>query len=360
MNPMINSNKQPNPDSALTFSNKVWIVTGILTLSVIVIFVLKAAFSVLLIILAACLIAVFFHGFGDLIEQLTKLSHRISVLVGVAITVMFLAGIFWFMGSTLQVQIAELTSDLPEMIAKAKTSLSHSTIGNKVLESIAEFDDTKIMSTAKGFFNTSFGVLGDLYIIIFLGIFFTVDPSIYKEGIIKLTPVAGKKDVRIVLERISVVLKGWLKGMLLAMFLIGILTVIALKIYNIPLALTLAILAGLMNFIPNFGPLIAMIPAVLIGFTISVNMAIVVAITYLGIQTLESNVVTPMIQKKMINLPPALTILSQVIMGTMSGFLGILLATPLLAIVIVLVDELYVKKQNALEISTVAAETENA
>ena len=356
---MTNSNKQPNSDSALTFSNKVWIVTGILTLSVIVIFVLKAAFSVLLIILAACLIAVFFHGFGDMIERLTKLSHRISVLIGVAITVMFLAGIFWFMGSTLQAQVAELKSDFPEMIAKAKASLSHSTIGNKVLESIAAFDDTKIMSTARGFFNTSFGVLGDLYIIIFLGIFFTVDPSIYKEGIIKLTPVAGKKDVRIVMERISVVLKGWLKGMLLAMFLIGILTVIALKIYNIPLALTLAILAGLMNFIPNFGPLIAMIPAVLIGFTISVNMAIVVAITYLGIQTLESNVVTPMIQKKMINLPPALTILSQVIMGTMSGFLGILLATPLLAIVIVLVDELYVKKQNALEISAMAAESEH-
>jgi len=107
-----------------------------------------------------------------------------------------------------------------------------------------------------------------------------------------------------------------------------------------------------MNFIPNFGPLIAMIPAVLIGFTISVNMAIIIAITYLIIQTIESNVVTPMIQKKMINLPPALTIMSQVIMGTMSGFLGILLATPLLAIIIVLVDELYIKKQKTIQISS--------
>lgn len=345
-------NPRPHANSALSFSHKVWIVTGILTLSVIVIFVLKAAFSVLLIVLAACLIAVFFHGLGDMIERFTKLNHRVSVFIGVLITIAFLSGIFWFMGSTIQAQIAELNSDLPEMIDKAKASLSHSTVGKKILESIEGFDDSKIMSTAKGVFNTSFGVLGDLYIIIFLGIFFTVDPSIYKEGIIKLTPVSGKKDARIVMDRISAVLKGWLKGMLLAMFLIGILTVIALTIYKVPLALTLAILAGIMNFIPNFGPLIAMIPAVLIGFTISVNMAIIIAITYLVIQTIESNVITPMIQKKMINLPPALTILSQVLMGTVSGFLGILLATPLLAIIIVLVDELYVKKQKIIALSS--------
>lgn len=347
------SSNQPNP--GLSFSHKVWIVTGILTLSVIVIFVLKAAFSVLLMILAACLISVFFHGLGDMIERFTKLSHRISVLIGVLITIAFLSGIFWFMGSTIQTQIAELKSDFPQMIAKAKGSLSQSTIGNKILEDISGFDDNKIMSTAKGVFSTSFGVIGDLYIILFLGIFLTVDPSIYKQGIIKLTPVSAKEDARVVMNRISQVLKGWLKGMMLAMFLISVLTVIALTIFKIPLALTLALLAGIMNFIPNFGPLIAMIPAVLIGFTISVNMAIIIAITYLAIQTIESNVVTPMIQKKMINLPPALTILSQVLMGTVSGFLGILLATPLLAIIIVLVDELYVKKQRVIQVSDVSS-----
>lgn len=341
-------NSSPEGSTTSSFSHKVWIVTGILTLSVILIFLLKAAFSVLLIVLASCLIAVFFHGLGDMIERWTKLRHGYCVLIGALVTLAFISGLFWFMGSTIQAQIAELNSDFPEMIAKARASLSHSFVGNKILESISGLDDKRIMSTAQGFFNTSFGVIGDLYIILFLGIFFTVDPSIYKNGIIKLTPVAGKKDARIVIDRIGVVLKGWLKGMLLAMFLISILTVIALTIFKIPLALTLAILAGLMNFIPNFGPLIAMIPAVLIGFTISVNMAIIIAITYLVIQTIESNVVTPMIQKKMINLPPALTIMSQVLMGTFSGFLGILLATPLLAIIIVLVDELYIKKQQTL------------
>jgi len=88
-----------------------------------------------------------------------------------------------------------------------------------------------------------------------------------------------------------------------------------------------------------------MIPAVLLGFTISPNMAIIIAAMYILIQILESNIITPMVQKRMIDLPPALTIISQVLMGTLSGVLGVLLATPLLAIIIVLVDELYVKKQ---------------
>ncbi|RYY34569.1 MAG: AI-2E family transporter, partial [Sphingobacteriaceae bacterium] len=130
-----------------------------------------------------------------------------------------------------------------------------------------------------------------------------------------------------------------------AMCLIATLTFTGLSIVGIPMALTLALMAGLLNFIPNFGPLIAMIPAVLLGLIDSTNTAIIVAVMYILIQILESNIITPMVQKRMIDLPPALTIISQVLMGTLSGVLGILLATPLLAVVIVLIDELYVKRQ---------------
>jgi len=89
-----------------------------------------------------------------------------------------------------------------------------------------------------------------------------------------------------------------------------------------------------------------MIPGVLLALTIGTNTAIIVALIYIVSQTIVSNIVTPLIQKKMIDLPPALTILSQVLMGTLSGVLGIILAVPLLAIVMILVDELYVKKIN--------------
>ena len=113
---------------------------------------------------------------------------------------------------------------------------------------------------------------------------------------------------------------------------------------GIPVALVLSLITGILELIPNIGSLVAMIPGVLLALTIGTNTAIIVAIMYIVAQTIVANIVTPLIQKKMINLPPALTLISQLVMGSVSGALGIVLAVPLLAILIILIDELYVKK----------------
>ena len=134
--------------------------------------------------------------------------------------------------------------------------------------------------------------------------------------------------------------------MLLSMVMITILITIGLSIIGVPVALILALITGILELIPNIGSLAAMIPGVLLALTIGTNTAIIVALLYIVSQTIVANIVTPLIQKKMINLPPALTLISQLIMGTLSGALGIILAVPLLAIIIILVDELYVKMIN--------------
>jgi len=139
---------------------------------------------------------------------------------------------------------------------------------------------------------------------------------------------------------------------MLSIVLITILLTIGLSIIGIPVALVLALIAGMLKIIPNFGSLAAMIPGVLLALTMGTNTAIIVTLLYIISQTIVSNIVTPLIQKKMINLPPALTIISQIIMGTLSGALGIIMAVPLLAIVFVLVDELYVKKINNTSLET--------
>jgi predicted PurR-regulated permease PerM len=114
----------------------------------------------------------------------------------------------------------------------------------------------------------------------------------------------------------------------------------------------LAAIAGILNFIPNFGPLIAMVPAVLIGLTLGMDTALIVAGLYIFIQALESNLITPAIQKKMVSIPPALIILAQLIIGSITGYLGIILATPVLLIIMVMVKELYVKRQEGNLISS--------
>jgi predicted PurR-regulated permease PerM len=126
-----------------------------------------------------------------------------------------------------------------------------------------------------------------------------------------------------------------------------VLTAVGLLISGMPMWLALALIAGLLNFIPNFGPLIALIPAVLVALMQGPTTAAIVAGLYIAIQVTESNFITPMVQKKLINIPPALIIMAQLLIAPLTGGWGLVLATPLMVILIVLVQELYIKKQEA-------------
>ena len=333
-----------NTNKELSYIQKVWQTVAIVALLVVVILIARVAFNVLLMILAGALIAVYFHGFGDLIERKTKLNRRLSMIISVGGSFVFLGTLLWFMGSKMQDQISVLSDSLPNTITAAKVKMDETHTGRKILTYLSGDNSEKLFSTAQQFFSTSFGVMGNLYVIILLAIFFTANPSIYKNGIIMLVPPKNKSLARVAIDRISTALKGWLKGTMLSMVLITLLIATGLTVMGIPGAMVLAMFTGMLKLIPNFGSMAAMIPGVLLALTVSTNTAIIVALIYLISQTIVSNIVTPLIQKRMINLPPALTIISQVIMGTLSGALGIILAVPLLAIIIILVDELYVKK----------------
>ncbi|MEO6583373.1 MAG: AI-2E family transporter, partial [Ferruginibacter sp.] len=185
------------------------------------------------------------------------------------------------------------------------------------------------------------------YVILFLGIFFTVSPNVYKKGIVHLIPKKGQKKGEDILNKLGSNLKKWLKGKFFAMFVVFILTSIGLLILGIPLWLVLALIAGLLNFIPNFGPIIAMIPAVLIALMQGPSTAAIVAGMYILIQVIESNFITPMVQQKLISIPPALIISAQLLISPLTGGWGLVLATPLMLIIMILVQELYIKENTA-------------
>ena len=330
----------------LSYIQKVWHTAAIVALLVGVILVARVAFNVLLMMLAGSLIAVYFHGFGDIIQRLTRWSRTWAMAASLIISFLVLGGLLWFMGTKIQVQIAQLSNTLPNTVSTFKAKLGETPIGQKVLESVSGGNSDSLMSTIQTFLGTSFGVLGDVYIILLLGVFFTASPSIYKKGILLLVPKPKKELGERIMDRISLSLKGWLKGMMVSIVLITVLISVALTIIGIPMAMVLGLITGILELVPNLGSLLAMIPGVLLAFTISTNTAIIVALVYIVSQTITANIVTPLIQKKIINLPPALTLVSQLIMGTLSGALGIILAVPLLAIIIILIDELYVQKIN--------------
>jgi predicted PurR-regulated permease PerM len=229
----------------LSYIDKVWHTVAIAALLVVFILIARVAFNVLLMALAGALIAVYFHGLGDLIEKKTRLSRKFAMIISVATTIVILGALFWFVGAKVQSQIAQLSNSLPHTINSAKAKLAQTPVGQKVLEYSAGDNSKQLMETVQTFFSTSFGVLGDIYIVMFLGIFFTASPSLYKNGILMLVPANKKILAGCIMDRISLSLKGWLKGMLLSMVLITILITLGLTIIGVPAALVLGLITGI-------------------------------------------------------------------------------------------------------------------
>ena len=330
-----------------SYQRKAWITGGIYALIIILILLFKATFSVFLLILAGALIAIFFRGLSELVCRKTKWKPGICLTISVLGTLLLVAGICWLIGSKVQSQVAELTDSLPATVENAKAQLSKTPLGEKIIEKASS---PKSMEKAQGlvstFFKSTFGVFGDLYVVLFLGIFFTVSPGIYTKGIIQLIPKKGQDKGNDVLNKLGNNLKKWLKGKFFSMAVVMILTAVGLSIIGIRMWLVLAIIAGILNFIPNFGPLIAMIPAVLVALMQGPGTAAIVAGLYILIQVVESNFITPLVQQRLISIPPALIIIAQLLISPFSGGWGLVLATPLMLIIIILVQELYINERD--------------
>lgn len=332
-------------ENAYTFPQKVWITGSIFALIVILLLLIKATFSVFLLILAGTLIAVFFRGLSSLVEKKTKWKPSLSLAVSVIVSLLIIIGLFWLIGDRVQSQVTQLSDTLPSTVENAKEQLNKSPVGQKIVQNVSSPKaQEKAKAVAATFFRSTFGVLGDIYVVLFLGIFFTVSPKLYTEGIVQLVPKPGRQKAKDVLHTLGDNLKKWLKGKLFAMLIVFVLTAVGLVSIGVPMWLSLALIAGILNFIPNFGPLIAMVPAVLVALMQGPAVAGFVAGLYIVVQVVESNFITPMVQKKLINIPPALIIIAQLLIGTLTGGWGIILATPLMIIVMILAQELYVKK----------------
>ena len=141
----------------------------------------------------------------------------------------------------------------------------------------------------------------------------------------------------------ALVLRKWLVTQLIAMASIGTVTTVVLLILKVPAALALGVLAGLLEFVPTVGPILSAIPAIAMGFVVSPEKALYVALAYMGIQFLENNFLIPLLMRGGVNLPPALTIMAQAVMTLVFGFLGLMVAVPMLAAVMVPIKMLYVE-----------------
>jgi predicted PurR-regulated permease PerM len=202
---------------------------------------------------------------------------------------------------------------------------------------------------------SSFAISGAFLLVLFIAAYIAIDPALYHGGVLEMVPQRERARAAITLTRLATTLRRWLVTQLIAMVVIGGVTTLFLFVIHVRAALPLGILAGILKFIPIVGSIFAAIPAMAMAFIDSPHKALVVGVGYFVIQFVENHVLVPVLMKAGINLPPALTLGIQALMSVLFGFIGLLVAVPLLAAVLTIV-----RTMSASEMREISAEADAA
>ncbi|MGJ3243413.1 MAG: AI-2E family transporter [Opitutales bacterium] len=316
---------------------------------------------VAMLILAIDILLLFFAG-GVLAVYLVWLRERLEKhlrlprMAAFALTVLgFFGGIlllFLLMLPALTEQVALFWTKLPESLSALRGWLADRSWGSVVLDRLPqdtawidwlETHAADIAGRIGGIFSTTLGGLTGVGLVAVSAIFLTAEPELYRNGLLALIPERRHARAQEVLAALGRVLRGWMVGQLVSMTVLATTVGLLLWLLDVPLALLLALFTALMTFIPNLGPVLSGVPAVLLALTVSLPTAAIVLVAYVVIQVIEGSFLTPTVQRHVIALPPVLIILCQVLLGASVGFIGVLLAMPLVASGIVLVRMLYVE-----------------
>jgi predicted PurR-regulated permease PerM len=272
-----------------------------------------------------------------------------ALAVGLALIGLLLVGgaLGWWVGPQLMDQFDALTEQVPRGLDTARRWLERSPIGERSLElpdlQGGASEARAVLEEAGSFLGAGFAVVADSMIFLIVTLFLAADPERYTRGAVRLLSEQHRGRALELLSAAGTALRRWLLARGLLMLLVAVLFGVGLLVLEVPLAVPLAVLAGAFSFVPYLGPAAALIPAFAVALLQSPTRALYVVALYLAVQLLETYVVEPLVEARAVSLPPALIIVSQVISAVWLGPVGVLIATPLLVVVVVSLQILYVR-----------------
>jgi predicted PurR-regulated permease PerM len=308
---------------------------------------------VLLLIFGGVLVAILFRTLADGMSRWLGLSYGWALGLALLLLTAGVSAGLYLGGHLVANQLAELSDQIPRSLEKLRKDLSASPWGRQLLRAApTSTEEVPVKqevaaSYATGALYSVTQMLAAALVVLFLGVYLAIDPDKYSHGALRQAPPRHRPRLLEVMGEIHHKLRWWLLGQLLCMLIIGVATTIGLALLGVPLALALGVIAAVLAFIPNFGPVISAVPAVLLAFVLSPLTALYVVILYLALQTVESYLITPLIEQHVVSIPPVLTISAQVGMGLLFGVGGVIVATPLVAAAQVAITRLYI--EDALE-----------
>jgi predicted PurR-regulated permease PerM len=349
------------------------------------------AVDLLLLLFAGILLAVFLRSLALLLSERTPLSPGWALLVVVLVLLGTMVGAGFLFAPQLAEQTQQLAETLPDAVEEIEEQVRGTTFGGWLLDrvieratqpapepgvqnkeasnpretagtgsasaggagpgqSTGEEDKPALKDAQEAVVDQAAGAawmvvdgLIALVIVLFTGLYLAAHPQPYIRGVMRMFPLARRQRIGEVLYACGYTLRWWLFGQLLAMGLVGLVMGVGLAIIGVPMAFALGVVAGLFEFIPTIGPVLGLLPALVLGLTNGGTTALWVLALYSVVQALESYLLTPLVQQRVVHLPPVVTIIGQVFFGWTVGPLGLLIAVPLIAVVMVVVQMLYVE-----------------
>jgi predicted PurR-regulated permease PerM len=293
---------------------------------------------------AAVLLAVLLGGLAGTVARYSRLSPGGALAVScvsLATLVGFLLSIF---GAQIVAQISGVFGQLPGAIDVAGARFGIADAFKQLQETLSDEGSGQLLSRAARVGYTALGVVTDLLLVTVVAVYLAADPSVYRRGTIKLFPSEQHDRIAEALDISASALRLWFLGQLASMTLVGLLCGLAFWAIGLPSPVGLGAIAGATNFIPLIGPIVGAVPAVLLALTQDLRVVLWTVGVVLAIQQIEGNFITPMIQKRAVELPPALILLGLSAFGALGGMLGVILAAPLTVVIMVLVQKLWIRE----------------
>ena len=288
----------------------------------------------LLIIFAGVVFAAMLDGGVRLLGRVLRIGRGWRLLIVVVAVVVFLIGTFYLTGVQVTQQVTQLRATLEVQAGRFAGFLSAQGImpGAADVGGIAR-QALGSVGRVTSWVGTAIGGLTTVFMILVLGLFLAMDPKAYERGLQWMVPTDARLEFARVTERMGQTLRRLLAGRLLGMAFEGVLTWVALAVGGVPMALLLGIIAGILAFIPNIGAIVTGVMMVAVGFSAGVDTGLWAIGTYFVVQTFDGYVVVPMVAKRTVDLPPALTLGMQILASALFGVLGLMLADPMTAMI---------------------------
>ena len=304
----------------------VWV--AVVGIAVLAIYVSQA----LLVIFGAMVFAAMLDGGARLLGRILPIGRNSRLGLVILLTLAFLVWLFWFAGSQISQQAAQLPALVAEQLSRfiawlqTKGFAASQEDVSRLLGTFAS--GVGIVTRAIG------GILGagaTLLLVLTMGLYLAFEPRLYERGLAWMLPQDGRGEFFVTADRMAFTLRRLMAGRLVGMAFEGVFTFLMLFFYGVPMAALLGIITGLLAFIPNIGAIVSGILMVLVGFSGGTEMGIYTIIVYFVVQNVDGNIVVPLIARRTVDLAPALVLAMQLIMGILFGILGLFLADPLLA-----------------------------